>query len=502
MNRFTQFIAFALGGVLAISMLQSLSACSDGRVSIDQVVQQAFGGGMDGKAQRELKRFNEAFATYSNDPTDERQRDHFRNTFRLVRANYVVEVDDTKLIDDALKGVEELDPKPKPGGVEPSVLVEAALDGMLAGLDPHSSYLNPDEYLEMRISNKGEFGGLGIEVRMKDDLILIVNPIEDTPAFRAGVKAGDLITHLDGIPVKGMTLSDGVKIMRGRPGEDIVLTILRTGLAPFDVRIVRAVIQVRSVKWRREDDIGYLQVNKFTEQVENRLEQAASDMFEDAAMNDISLQGVVLDLRGNPGGLLDQARYVSDSFLQGGEIVSVRERNPRHDRVYMAEPGDLSRGLPLVVLINEGSASASEIVAGALKDHGRAVIMGRRSFGKGSVQTIQPLPAEGALRLTIARYFAPSGHTIQGRGVLPDIVIHKAPPKDGEEAFEVRREEDYEDILKGDAIPDRAVMATLDSKSCPDVSSKEGDIELGCALTYLHAGSTKDFLAALNLNMQ
>jgi len=500
MNRFSQLMAFVVGGAIAFSMLQSLSACSDGRVALNQVVQ-AFGSGMDEKAQAQLRRFNDAFDTYANDITDARQRDHFRNTFRLVRANYVVEVDDKKLIDDALKGIDELDPKPKAGGVEPQVLVEAALDGMLAGLDPHSSYLNPDEYREMKISNKGEFGGLGIEVRMKDDLILVINPIEDTPAFRAGVKSGDLITHLNGKAVKGMTLSDGVKIMRGRPGQSITIRIQREGVAPFDVDIIRAVIHVRSVRWRLENDIGYIRVQSFTEQVEDKLDEAAAKIFAEAQAANISLQGMILDLRGNPGGLLDQALFVSDAFLQGGEIVSVRERNPRNERIYMAEPGDLSRGLPLVVLINEGSASASEIVAGALKDHGRAVIMGRRSFGKGSVQTIQPLPAEGALRLTIARYFAPSGHTIQARGVLPDIVIKRAPPKDGEEPLEIRREEDLSAVLTGDTIPDKAITASVDSQSCPDVSSKEGDLELGCALTYLHAGSAQKFLVSLSPKM-
>ncbi|MBL4692452.1 MAG: S41 family peptidase [Magnetovibrio sp.] len=499
MNRFTQLLAFFIGGAIALSMLQSLSACSEGQVSIDQVVQ-AFSAGMDREAQRELSRFNDAFDTYSNDPTNDRQRDHFRNTFRLVRANYVVDVNDKKLIDDALKGIEQLKPKPRAGAVKPSVLVEAALDGMLLGLDPHSSYLNPDEYTEMRISNKGQFGGLGINIRMKDDLILIVKPIEDTPAFRAGLQADDLISHLDGIQVKGMTLTEGVKIMRGRPGEKITLTIVRKGQSPFDVVVKRAIIHVKSVRWRREADIGYIKVSGFSEQVGNKLDQAAAALFKDAKSASVSLKGMVLDLRNNPGGLLEQAVYVSDAFMQGGEIVSVHERNPRRNRVYMAEPGDLSRGLPLVVLINEGSASASEIVAEALKDQGRAVIMGRRSFGKGSVQTIQPLPAEGALRLTIALYFSPSGHTIQARGVVPDIVIKRLAPKDGEGPFKIRREEDLKDVLKGDAIPDKAVRATLQSEACPDVSSKEGDLELGCALAFLRAGSTQAFLSAIGPN--
>jgi len=501
MNRFTQLMTFALGGVLAFSMLQSLSACSQGRVSIDQVVQ-AFSAGMDRDAQRELNRFNDAYDAYVNDPANSRFRDHFRNTFRLVRANYVVEVDDAKLIDDALKGVESL--KARPGSVKPSVLVEAALDSMLAGLDPHSSYFNPDEYAEWKTSLKGEFGGLGISVTMdeKVGLIKVISPIEDTPAFRAGIQAGDLISHLDGAPVKGMSLSDGVKIMRGQPGESIILTILRAGKAPFEVKIVRAVIHEKTVRWRREGDIGYFRITSFNEHIDDKLEQASADLFAEASQANVDIKGMVLDLRGNPGGLLDQALYVSDAFLEGGEIVSVRERNPRRDRIHMAKPGDLSHGLPLVVLINEGSASASEIVAGALKDHSRAVIMGRRSFGKGSVQTVQPLPAEGALRLTIARYFAPSGHTIQARGVLPDIVIKRPPLENGEAAREIRREEDQSDVLKGDDIADRPVTATLDNKTCPVVVYQDrNDPELGCAVAYLHAGSAPAFLASMQPNM-
>lgn len=498
MNRFTQLIAFALGGALAFVGMQSLSACSQGQVSIDQVVR-AFGGNtLDANGQQELSRFFADFDLYTNDSGDIRHRDHFRDAFGQVRAKYVVKVSDDKLIDAALKGMAEMEPAPKAGAVDPDVLVEAALDGMMASLDPHSSYLNPSEYKESNITTKGEFGGLGIEVTMEEGVIKVISPIEDTPAFHAGVQAGDLITHLDGAPIKGMTLMDAVKVMRGRPGTGLTLTISRVGKAPFDIGVVRAVIVVRSVRWHLEGDIGYVRVMNFTEQVEPKLEEAMEDMFAAAAIaDDGPLTGIVLDLRNNPGGLLDQSRFVSDAFLDSGVIVSVRERNPRNDRVFMAEPGDLSRGLPMVVLINGGSASASEIVAGALKDQDRAVIMGRRSFGKGSVQVIQPLPVEGALKLTIARYYAPSGHTIQARGVTPDIILNGPPQEEGADAPKMRREADLPGVLDGDSLSEKAAEATLAREQCPKAGPKGEDLELGCALAYLHAGSTQAFLSTM-----
>lgn len=492
MSRISQLTAFALGGALAFTLLQSLSACSDGRVALDQVVQVFGVQGLDARAEQELKRFYVAYNEYANDPADESQRAHFRDAFRLVRSDYVTEVDPAALIDSALKGVDDL--KAAPHSVEPRMLVETGLDSMMASLDPHSGYLNPDEYKESHIITKGEFGGLGIEVTMEDGVIKVVSPIEDTPAARAGIESGDRITHLDGVEVKDKPLSDSVRIMRGRPGTTIVLTIKREGVMPFDVPITRAVIHVRSVRWHLEGNIGYVKVTSFTEQVEGKLTEAMDAMFAEAKT---PLTGVVLDLRNNPGGLLDQSLFVSDAFLEGGEIVSVRERDPRRDRVFMAEPGDLSRGLPMVVLINEGSASASEIVAGALKDQNRAVIMGRRSFGKGSVQVIQPLPVEGALRLTTARYFAPSGHTIQARGVVPDIVLTRPTPENTEPSDSVRREADLPGALGGDTMAEREVKASVERESCPKISLEADDVELGCALTYLHTGSTAAFLAAL-----
>jgi len=493
MNRFSQLMAFALGGAMAFGLLQTLSACSDGRVAIDQVVR-VFGSitPADPEGEKELGRFFDAYELYTNNPSNLRQRDHFRDAFRQVRANYVVETDSVKLIDAAIKGVTDLEVEP--GSAEPRAVVEAGLDAMIATLDPHSSYLNPDELRETRVITRGEFGGLGIEVTMEEGLIKVVSPIEDTPAYRAGIVAGDLISHIDGNPIGGKTLSQSVKLMRGRPGEPIDLTIVREGTAPFEVRIVRAVIEVRSVRWHMEGDIAYVRVASFTEKVEPKLKQAFRELRQQAGAN---FKGVVLDLRNNPGGLLHQSLFVSDSFLDRGKIVSVRERDAERDRVFTAKPGDLSNGAAVVVLINEGSASASEIVAGALRDQNRAVVMGRRSFGKGSVQTIQPLPLEGGLRLTTARYYSPSGHTIQARGVGPDIVLSRPLPANAEQAQTYKREADLPGALNGDALQERPARATLDRDSCPTAGPKNEDRELGCALAYLHAGTAEAFLAAI-----
>lgn len=493
MNRLTQLMAFVVGGAMAFGLLQSLSACSEGRVSISQVVR-TFGSmtAIDPADEKELERFYEAYDTYSNNPSNLRQRDHFRDAFRHVSAHYVVETEGVQLIDAALKGVEDMDFKP--GGANPNVVVEAGLDAMMASLDPHSSYMNPDELRESRVVTRGEFGGLGIEVMMENGLIKVVSPIEGTPAFRAGIEAGDVITHLDGDPLGEKTLSEAVKIMRGAPGEPIVLTVSRTGVAPFDLRVVRAIIQLRSVRWRMEGDIGYIRVVSFTEKVESMLERAMDELTVESGGR---MKGLVLDLRNNPGGLLDQSLFVSDSFLDEGTIVAIRERNPKNDRVFKAEQGDLTRGLPMVVLINEGSASASEIVASALKDHGRAVVMGRRSFGKGSVQTLQPLPLEGGLRLTTARYYAPSGYTIQAQGVAPDIILKRPKPETEDEAPTIRREADLPRAFNNDTASDSSATATLERESCPAAGPKQEDFDLGCALAYLQAGSTAAFIAAI-----
>jgi len=328
----------------------------------------------------------------------------FGDIFERVRAQYVTPPEDAKLI-------------------------ESAINGMLTSLDPHSSYLNPDAAQDMRVQTRGEFGGLGIEVTMEEDLVRVISPIEDTPAARAGVIAGDLIAEIDGEEVRGMSLSDAVELMRGEVNTPIELTIIREGAdAPITLTIVRDVIKVRAVRFSLEDDIGYIKINSFTERTTDDLEAAIARMREEAGDTDI--QGYVLDLRLNPGGLLDQAVNVADAFLDRGEIVSTRGRDPRNVTRFDSRPGDLIDGKPIIVLINGGSASASEIVAGALQDHRRATVVGTKSFGKGSVQTIIPLAENGALRLTTALYYTPAGTSIQARGILPDIRVEQPVPEE------------------------------------------------------------------------
>jgi carboxyl-terminal processing protease len=342
----------------------------------------------------------------------------FGDVFERVRADYVEEVSDQELI-------------------------EAAIRGMLASLDPHSSYLDPKSFQDMRVQTKGEFGGLGIEVTMENGLVKVVSPIDDTPAFRAGVQAGDLISHLDGEPVLGLTLAEAVEKMRGPVNTDLVITIRRADREPFDVTITRDVITVQSVRSRVEHEVGYLRVTAFNEQTSPGLEEAITQLYDESGG---TLKGYVLDLRNNPGGLLDQAIAVSDAFLDHGEIVSTRGRQPDDAQRYNAREGDLANGLPIVVLINGGSASASEIVAGALQDHGRAIVMGTKSFGKGSVQTIIPLSGSGAMRLTTSRYYTPSGRSIQATGIVPDIVVEQGRLEPVEAAI-ARREADLRGAL-------------------------------------------------------
>ncbi len=319
----------------------------------------------------------------------------FGDVFERVRADYVEESSDQDLI-------------------------EAAIAGMLSSLDPHSSYLNAKSYSDMQVQTRGRFGGLGIEVTMENGLVKVVSPIDDTPAFRAGMKSGDLISQIDGEAVMGLTLAEAVDKMRGKVGADILLMVLRQGVDPFEVTITRAIIKIRSVRSRLEGKIGYVRITSFSAQADAGLRKAITG-FRTEIGND--LQGIVLDLRNNPGGLLNQAVSVSDEFLERGEIVSTRSRKPEDTQRYSARPGDLTNGLPVVVLINGGSASASEIVAGALQDHKRAIILGTKSFGKGSVQTIIPVSGKGAMRLTTARYYTPSGNSIQGVGIVPDIEV-------------------------------------------------------------------------------
>ncbi|MEM1300657.1 MAG: S41 family peptidase [Pseudomonadota bacterium] len=341
--------------------------------------------------------------------------DLFGEIFERVRGSYVEEVDEQQLI-------------------------EAAIDGMLASLDPHSGYLPPQNFEDMREQTKGEFGGLGIEVTMENGFVKVVAPIDDTPAAKAGLEAGDFVTHIDGESVLGLTLSEAVDKMRGPIGSDIVITISREGAEePFDVTITRDTIKIRAVRARAEGNVAVLRITTFNEQTYDNLESSIAKMRKE--IGDDKLQGYVVDLRNNPGGLLSQAIQVSDAFLETGEIVSTRGRDlDEADRVN-ARAGDLTDGKPIVVLINEGSASASEIVAGALQDQRRAIILGAKSFGKGSVQTVMRLGEKGAMKLTTARYFTPSGRSIQALGIEPDILVEERRVTDADEASRPARSE-------------------------------------------------------------
>ncbi|HBN52337.1 MULTISPECIES: S41 family peptidase [Thalassospira] len=346
----------------------------------------------------------------------------FGDVFEQVKSKYVEEVDDKQLI-------------------------EAAINGMLTSLDPHSSYLNMDNFEEMQVDTRGEFGGLGIEVTMEEGFVKVISPIYDTPAEKAGLQPGDFITHIDGKPIRGLGLNEAVEMMRGKVNTDIILTIMRKGeTAPFDVTLTRAVIKIQSVRSEAKDDVGYIRITKFNEQTFSGLQRAITELRDQIGPE---IKGLVIDMRNNPGGLLDQAISVSDAFLDKGEIVSTRPRDTENTERYNARPGDLADGLPMIVLINDGSASASEIVAGALQDHRRAVIMGTRSFGKGSVQTILPMPGNVALRLTTARYYTPSGKSIQEVGIVPDIIVPQARVE-SIEAAQRRSEADLNGALRNE----------------------------------------------------
>jgi carboxyl-terminal processing protease len=322
----------------------------------------------------------------------------FGDVFEKIRSAYVEPVSDEKLI-------------------------ESAINGMLTSLDPHSSYLDPKEWDDMQVQTKGEFGGLGIEVTMENGVIKVVSPIDGTPAAKAGIQPGDLIVQIDNKPIMGLTLSQAVEKMRGPVDSKIVVTIRRGKQPIFDVTMNRAIIKIQSVRGELIGNVGYVRITSFSEQTAAGMQETVAKIKEQAGKK---LEGIVLDLRNNPGGLLDQAIAVCDDFMDKGEIVSTRGRDPNSDQRYNATGGDFLNGLPMVVLINGGSASASEIVAGALQDHHRAVLMGTRSFGKGSVQTIIPIPGHGAIRLTTARYYTPSGRSIQAKGIEPDILVEQA----------------------------------------------------------------------------
>jgi carboxyl-terminal processing protease len=354
-----------------------------------------------------------------------RQLNLFGDIFERVRAHYVEKPDDSKLI-------------------------ESAINGMLSGLDPHSSYMDAKSFRDMQVQTRGEFGGLGIEVTMEDGLVKVVAPIDDTPAAKAGIRAGDIITHLDDEAVQGLTLNQAVDKMRGPVNTKIRLKVMRKGLdKPLDVTIVRDIIRVKSVRSESMEDVGYIRITQFNEQTNDGLKKAISDLQSQIPQD--RLKGYVLDLRNNPGGLLDQAISVADAFLERGEIVSTRGRDPEETQRFSAHPGDLTKGKPVIVLINGGSASASEIVAGALQDHKRATLVGTRSFGKGSVQTIIPLGAgNGALRLTTARYFTPSGRSIQAKGITPDIEVLQEVPEEVKARIETKGESSLRGHLKAE----------------------------------------------------
>lgn len=364
----------------------------------------------------------------------------FGDVFERVRNDYVEKVSDEELI-------------------------EAAIDGMLVHLDPHSSFLNKRKFRDMQVQTRGEFGGLGIEVTMEKGYVKVVSPIDETPASRAGLQAGDLITHLDGDPVQGLTLSEAVEKMRGPIKTDINLTIRRSPKNTFDVSITRDKIRIQSVRSRAEGKVGYIRITSFSEQTDKGLKKAIDKIKKEVGDD---LLGYVLDLRNNPGGLLDQAVTVSDSFLEQGEIVSTRGRQEENGQRFNATSGDLIDGKPIVVLINGGSASASEIVAGALQDHRRAVLLGTKTFGKGSVQTIIPLGRSGAIKLTTQRYYTPSGRSIQAKGIEPDIEVHPAKI----ETLESNRPRRSERDLRG-ALENEDEDGAKDGKAKPKTGAND-----------------------------
>mgnify|MGYP001793509948 FL=1 len=394
------------------------------------------------------------------------QLDLFGDIFERIRSQYVEEVDESELID-------------------------AAINGMLTSLDPHSSYLSPDDAADMRVQTRGEFGGLGIEVTQEEGFVKVVAPMDGTPADEAGVEAGDFITHVDGESVLGLTLNDAVDMMRGPVGSEIVITVVREGEAePFDISIIRDTIKLTAVRARTERDAVVLRVTTFNDQTFRNLESGLNEQIEEAGGKE-SVSGIVLDLRNNPGGLLNQAIKVSDAFLDKGEIVSTRGRDPQDGERFNATEGDLAEGLPMVVLINGGSASASEIVAGALQDHRRAIVVGTKSFGKGSVQTVMPLRGDGAMRLTTARYYTPSGRSIQALGVSPDIFVEQprlAEVDEEEEETRTRRSEaELRGRLDNDSLSEEEMrMIEEDLKRAEEVAElREEDYQLAYAIDIL-----------------
>ena len=363
-------------------------------------------------------------------------------------------------------------------------MVEKSIDGVLTSLDPHSGFLDQEETMELETQTSGEFGGLGLEVTSDKDLVRITTPIDDTPAAKAGLQAGDYISHIDGVSVVGMDLNDAVKKMRGKPKTKIKLGIYRKNKKPFSVTLTRDIIKVQPVKFEAKEDIGYLRVSTFSDKTGEKLKEGIEKLTKEIGAK--KLKGFVLDLRNNPGGLLEEAVAVSDLFLNQGEIVSTRSRNPSETLRFSAKAGDATNDLPLVVLINEGSASASEIVAGALQDHKRAVIAGLKSFGKGSVQTIRPIPGFGSIKITTARYYTPSGASIQAKGIEPDVEI----PRGKFEAYPVLTgygEENLEGALDLDHQPDATNPFDEEDKEKEEEEETKTDYQLDRALDLVRA---------------
>ena len=396
------------------------------------------------------------------------QLDLFGDIFERIRSQYVEEVDEAELI-------------------------EAAINGMLTSLDPHSSYMSPKAAEEMRVQTRSEFGGLGIEVTQQDGFVKVVSPIDGTPADAAGIEAGDFITHVNGETVLGLTLNQAVEMMRGPVGSEIIITVVREGEdEPFDVSIIRDTIKLTAVRSRVEGSSVVLRITTFNDQTYPNLSDGIAKQVKELGGID-NVNGFVLDLRNNPGGLLSQAIRVSDAFLEKGEIVSTRGRDPQDGDRYNASPDDLAEGKPIVVLINGGSASASEIVAGALQDHRRAVVVGTRSFGKGSVQTVMPLGGDGAMRLTTARYYTPSGRSIQALGVSPDIIVEQPRRKENEEAKDEdgtsqrRSEADLRGSLLNDSLSDEEVKQIEADQADAELAAKlrNDDFQLSYAIDLL-----------------
>ena len=396
------------------------------------------------------------------------QLDLFGDIFERIRAQYVEDVDTRDL-------------------------VEAAINGMLTSLDPHSSYLSPDDSENMQVQTRGEFGGLGIEVTQEDGFVKVVSPMDGTPADQAGIESGDFITHVDGESILGLTLNEAVELMRGPVGSEIIITVVREGTAePFDVSIIRDTIKLTAVRARVEQNAVVLRVTTFNEQTYPNLEAGLAEKIEELGSEE-NVSGIILDLRNNPGGLLNQAIKVSDAFLDKGEIVSTRGRNPQDGERFNATPGDLANGKPIVVLINGGSASASEIVAGALQDHHRAIVVGTKSFGKGSVQTVMPLRGNGAMRLTTARYYTPSGRSIQALGVSPDILVEqprRTPATEEDEAATTRpsrSEADLRGRLSNDSLTEDEIKQIEEDRARALEAAKlrEDDYQLAYAIDIL-----------------